>query len=451
MVGGKMLRRSSEQVRLCRLRACDARARAEATADAALKSEYLAMEERWLGIARSYEFSESLDTFTRNGKSAPQLFAQIPGPDAKPDDVRLQEISTSLIQEGDLDSLYRHILDAAIELMQSGCGSMQIYHPERNELRLLAWRGFHPDSAAYWQWVGVGHHSVCAAVLSAGERIVVSDVENSRPLAGTRDLEEYRRCGVRAVQTTPLRSRSGDLLGMISTHWREPHLPDPSAWRRLDVLARQAADLIERHRFEARLRESEEKNRVLAREAEHRAKNVLSAVQAAVRLSRAPTAEALRRAILGRIEALANVHSLFVESRWTGADLSDLVARELAPFATDDGERVRTDGSKVSLSADVAEGLALILHELTTNAAKYGCLSVLGGRLDVTWSVIDSGKVLVRWIESDGPLVRSERHAGVGTRLIQQVVRQLNGALRVDWRAEGVVCEIEFDSAPDRH
>jgi GAF domain-containing protein len=100
--------------------------------------------------------------------------------------------------------------------------------------------------------------STCGLVFSTGARVVVPDVETCDFMAGTSDLDEYRRSNIRAVQSTPLLSVSGKLLGMISTHWRDPHQPAERALRRLDVLARQVAGLIERIRTEAALRESNE-------------------------------------------------------------------------------------------------------------------------------------------------------------------------------------------------
>ena len=102
---------------------------------------------------------------------------------------------------------------------------MQVFHPERNELRLLASKGFHPQSAAFWEWVQLKSGSSCAAALSAGVRIIVPDIETSDFIIGTPDADEYRQSGIRAVQSTPLVSRDGRLLGMISTHWREVHQP----------------------------------------------------------------------------------------------------------------------------------------------------------------------------------------------------------------------------------
>jgi diguanylate cyclase (GGDEF)-like protein/PAS domain S-box-containing protein len=178
--------------------------------------------------------------------------------------LRLQQISTVLIQQGNLNSLYDRVLDAAIGLMSADLGSMQTFHPDQRELRLLASRGFHPASAAFWERVHADSASACGMALSAGRRIIAPDIEACDSIWGTGDLEAFRQSNIRAVQSTPLVSRSGRLLGMISTHWREPHRPCERELRLLDVLARQAADLIERNQVETALRESEERFRWLA-------------------------------------------------------------------------------------------------------------------------------------------------------------------------------------------
>jgi PAS domain S-box-containing protein len=172
--------------------------------------------------------------------------------------LELQKISTLLIQESNVTALYERILDAAINL------SLQVFSLERNELRLLASKGFHSESSAFWEDVRVESASSCGLALSSGARIIVPDVEACDFMAGTGDLDAYRRSGIRAVQSTPLISRSGQLLGMISTHWREPHQPTERDLQPFDVLARQAADLIERARAEAALRESEQQARWFA-------------------------------------------------------------------------------------------------------------------------------------------------------------------------------------------
>ena len=174
----------------------------------------------------------------------------------------LQSISTRLIPESAPQALYIQILDAAIALMAADAASLQMLAPDQASLTLLAWRNFHPDSAVFWQRVTVASGSTCGKALADNERVLVADIEACDFMAGMQDQQEYRRSGIRSVQSTPLRSRSGRPLGMLSTHWRTPHTPTEDDFRLLDVLARQAADVIERALAENALRESEERFRL---------------------------------------------------------------------------------------------------------------------------------------------------------------------------------------------
>jgi signal transduction histidine kinase/CheY-like chemotaxis protein len=141
-------------------------------------------------------------------------------------------------------------------IMRADAGSIQMREAEENTLRLLVWQGFHSDAAAFWQRVDLDSSSSCGEVLRTEQRVVVSDIETCEFMAGTPHLEAYRRSGLRAVQATPLVSRSGHLLGVLSTHWHQPYEPPERALRLLDVLARQAADLIERAQTEAILQQA---------------------------------------------------------------------------------------------------------------------------------------------------------------------------------------------------
>jgi PAS domain S-box-containing protein len=184
---------------------------------------------------------------------------------------------------------------------------------------------------------------------------------------------------------------------------------------------------------------------ILAREADHRAKNLLSVVQAIVQLSHADTPEGLKGVIAERIRALASVVSLFADSRWTGAELYALVTQELSPYDSDGVALCRLDGPKLILEPDTAQAVALTIHELARNAAKYGALSVPNGRLGVSWSRTEDGQVLLRWIETGGPHVEAAKREGFGTRLMKGLIRdRLKGTIRFDWRAEGLACEIAF-------
>jgi len=187
---------------------------------------------------------------------------------------------------------------------------------------------------------------------------------------------------------------------------------------------------------------NQEHIRVLAREAEHRSKNLLANVAAIVNLSRSDTPEGLKDAITGRIRALSNVHSLFVESRWSGAELLAIARQELAPYLGEEGGRVRIEGREALLEPSAAQALAVVLHELATNATKYGALSDATGAIALTWSRDADGKLLLRWTETGGPPVQKPERQGFGSRLIERTIGQLNGTARFDWRPEGLVCEI---------
>jgi PAS domain S-box-containing protein len=474
------------------------------------------------------------------------------------DDVRrLQEISSLLIRESDIEALYDGILDAAIGLMRSDMGTIQIFEPETDELRLLGARGFDPAAVEVFERVNRTTGGTCAAALCARHRIIVPDVETCDFIVGNPVHKHLRKCNIRAAQSTPLVARDGSLIGMITTHWRHPHQPSENRLRLVDLVARQAADLIERTRNEGKLRllaaivestddavitkslngiitswnrgaerifgylaediigksitvlipperqdeeptiierirrgeridhyetvrrrkdgsqldisltvsplrdaagrivgaskiarditngkRAEAQIAVLAREAEHRAKNVLATVQATVHLSQSDSADGLKKSIAGRIQALANVHRLFVDTRWSGADLRTLALDELSPYCQDGDARAQVDGTSITVKPDVAQALAVILHELATNAAKYGALSVPGGRVHVGWPDATDGRLVLRWTETGGPPATPPTREGFGTRVMKSMISSLKGDMRLDWREGGLICEI---------
>ncbi|HWO42418.1 MAG TPA: ATP-binding protein [Candidatus Eisenbacteria bacterium] len=170
---------------------------------------------------------------------------------------RLQQVSTRLIQADDVHELFEQILDTAVAIMRSDYASIQMLDREQRELRLLVHRVFTREAAKSWERLRPVLGTICGEALRTGQRCIVADVERCDLIAGSDGLKTFLQTGIRAVQSTPLVSRSGTLIGMISTHWREPHEPGASELRMLDVLARQAADLIERAQSDKALRERE--------------------------------------------------------------------------------------------------------------------------------------------------------------------------------------------------
>ena len=176
----------------------------------------------------------------------------------------LHSICVELIGEQNRAELYGKIVDAAVSITRSQFGTMQLLCPPGDpsghggELHLLYSHGLPPEAVAFWQWVRPAAHSSCTMALKFGQRAIIPDFEEWDDIAGTEDLLAFRRTGIRSAQTTPLLSRSGSLLGMISTHWSKPHRPSDRDLRLLDILARQAADLLERTIAEEALRAREQ-------------------------------------------------------------------------------------------------------------------------------------------------------------------------------------------------
>jgi PAS domain S-box-containing protein len=203
-------------------------------------------------------------------------------------------------------------------------------------------------------------------------------------------------------------------------------------------------------------KEAEERQVLLAREVDHRARNALALVQSIVRLTRSDTVKSYIAAVDGRIGALARAHTLLAQSRWQGADLGRLVDEELAPYrAAGDDARIAASGPDVSLEPRTAQTLALALHELSTNAAKYGALSVVSGRVGVSWELQPESLVL-HWSESGGPVAKPPATPGFGIRVIStSIERQLEGKADFDWQPAGLNCSLRVPRGdgiePARH
>lgn len=205
------------------------------------------------------------------------------------------------------------------------------------------------------------------------------------------------------------------------------------------VSRRNLASLARAH---DRLRDSEQRQQLLAREIDHRSKNLLALVQTILRLTRGSTAAEYAHVAQGRIAALARAHTLLSRTRWEGADLGRLVSEELAPHRGAAGERVSTGGPAVPLAPQAAQSVAMAIHELTTNAVKHGALSVPAGRVTVRWAWRGDALELL-WREQGGPKVRRPDTDGIGMSVVERsVVQQLEGTLRFDWREDGLECTL---------
>jgi len=182
---------------------------------------------------------------------------------------------------------------------------------------------------------------------------------------------------------------------------------------------------------------NEDARNLLAREVDHRAKNVLGIVQALVSLTRAATKDEFIAAVHGRVSALGRAHSLLAQNRWTGADLQQIVNDETAAYQRPG--QVTASGPSVQLLPNAVQPFSLLIHELATNAVKYGALSVEQGRVDIRTLILPGNELELTWIETGGPATGEPATRGFGSTLVSQVAtRQLGGALEIRWPAEGM-------------
>jgi PAS domain S-box-containing protein len=195
-------------------------------------------------------------------------------------------------------------------------------------------------------------------------------------------------------------------------------------------------------------KEAEDRQSLLAREVDHRTKNALSVVHAIVSLTRAEDIKQFSAAVEGRIQALARAHSLLSDSRWRGAKIADLIQGELAPHRAPNLGRVRVSGKSLALLPSAVQALALAVHELATNAVKYGALSRPSGTIDVSWEA-HGGQLELKWIERGGPPAEPKVQGGFGMRVIKASVEaQLSGTVDFDWQPEGLQCRIRVPCRP---
>lgn len=198
-------------------------------------------------------------------------------------------------------------------------------------------------------------------------------------------------------------------------------------------------------------RQAEERQALLMREVDHRAKNVLAVVLSVLRLSRSDDPRAFAEAVEGRVGALARAHELLAREKWRGATLHALAEEELAAYrgSAAGEERIQLDGPPLRLEASAVQPLSMALHELATNAARHGSLSRPGGQVVLRWRQHEDGMLRLQWTEQGGPpILRPPSRQGFGSRLLRTAVSaQLDGTVEFDWDEGGLRCTISLPSA----
>ena len=253
------------------------------------------------------------------------------------------------------------------------------------------------------------------------------------------DLEAAKQTGVLKAEYRVLRPTNSDATDIvwIATQGRLVPGLNGEAYRMLGV-----------HRDITARKQAEERAELLAREVEHRAKNALTIVQAVLRLTRADTQSEFVRLVQSRVAAISRAIGLLAQQPLQGADLQLLLEGELAAFldgGAETGPRVALSGPPITLSLEATQPVTMAIHELVTNAIKYGALSVPNGVVTITW-LRDTGTLHLHWRETGGPPVMSPpARNGFGTRMIESTIeRQLRGQLDYQWDKAGLVCKISL-------
>ena len=297
-------------------------------------------------------------------------------------------------------------------------------------LKIAAQHGFNPPFLRFFESVR-DDSSACAAAMRSGQRIIVEDVANS-DIFDDQSRKIMLEAEARAVVSVPLTSSRDMLLGMMSVHFKTPHRPSEPELTRLELVARQTADYLERKR-------AEEAERTLGRELQHRSENVLAVFGSMARrtLSKSHTLEDAAEALDGRLRALGRANR--ADSGWHNVDLTEIVSAELSIFSG----RTSFKGSKIELDPQYGQRFALLVHELMTNAMKCGALSGPNGKATVFWQLKDDGPGRIlsfRWQEKGGPPVSAPTRRGFGSYLFESIFPES----RVEYAAQGFTYAVDL-------
>jgi two-component sensor histidine kinase len=279
----------------------------------------------------------------------------------------------------------------------------------------------------------------CGTAAFLAESVYVADIENDPLWRDFRDLA--RQHGLRACWSTPIMSRLNTVLGTFAVYHRHPRSPEPNEIEIVTLLVKIAALAIERER-------GREQRLLLMHELTHRVKNSLAVVSSIASSTLRQHVEKSRYTDFEqRLMALAQVQSLLTQTNWAGMDLRELITMATTPFTSGE-QRVVFEGPPVRLPAALTLSFALSIHELCTNAAKYGSLTSDLGRVHITWGFEERDgldHLVLTWREQNGPSVAVPGRKGFGSRMIKTAFAQSVGGDAVwHYNPEGLMCEIHI-------
>ncbi|NIX77984.1 HWE histidine kinase domain-containing protein [Microvirga terricola] len=374
----------------------------------------------------------------------------------------LNRTGTALAGELEVDRIVQGVVDAGVDLTGAQVGAF-FYNggedPDAAELhgyRLFASTGVTHN--AFASFPAVRHTALFEPTFDQGE-IVRSDDITRDPRYGQNEPFNgipSGHPGIRSYMAVPVISRTGANHGALLFGHERRGVFTERVERLMQGLAAQAAIALDNgHLYQAAQHEIAERAQVqsqqalLIRELHHRVKNTLATVQAVVGATArsATNIDDFYQAFVGRIISLANTHSLLTEAVWQTASLRDILDKELSPYHDGNEGRIVLEGPPVELPSEAAVPIGMAIHELTTNAAKYGALSVDAATVTVQWaleSCAEGLRLKLTWLERGGPAVTLPKKQGFGSRLLHRVLAtQLNAKVEISYDQQGLRASIE--------
>ncbi len=373
----------------------------------------------------------------------------------------LNRTGRALAAELDIERIVENVVEAAVLLTGaqtgvffSGADSVSPNEDGRPGVHY----GHYAPGGARAAFSDLAVEKICEAVFGHGRTIRIDDISVD-PDHGqylTQESSSEGRPRIRSMLAVPVSSRTGKIYGVLLFAHEKAAAFTERAERLVTGLAAQAAIALEngrlyqeaQHEIEER-RQAQNQQSFLIRELHHRVKNTLATVQAVVGATARSTSsiEEFYKAFVGRIISLANTHSLLTEALWQTASLREILEKELIPYNDAKGERIELEGPDVKLPSEIAVPIGMAVHELTTNAAKYGALSIRTGRVSVMWTEHGEGddrRLSLSWVERGGPRVAQPGRQGFGSRLLHRVLTtQLNAEVKVDYDPTGLRVSID--------
>lgn len=365
----------------------------------------------------------------------------------------LNRVSRIISRDLDLDRIVQAVTDIATDLSgaQFGAFFYNVVDKSGESYMLYTFSGISHDL----EGIGMPRNTPLFAPTFSGVEIVRSDDIRQDPHYGMNPPYFGMPPGhlpVVSYLAVPVVSSSGEVVGGLFFGHEEPAMFPVDTETLISAIAGQAAVAIDNARLHKaaqaeieQRRRAEEARELLLHEIKHRVKNTLATVQAIASQSfrGAPPEES--RAFVARLHALSDAHNLLTRQNWDMVDMDKVAERALRPFIDGEQQRIAVSGSDISINSDKALLLSMVLHELGTNAVKYGALSTNTGSVEIRWQLEqpDGQQVLsLEWQERGGPIVTPPTRKRFGTRMIERALRGQQGAARFEYEPEGLTCRL---------